>query len=168
MIDREMNRKPFRKKKLSKEEGIQKLKHYCGYAERSHQDARQKAYSLGLWKNEVEEIVAWLISEKYLDEERYATQFASSHLNQKKWGRVKITYELKQRQVSSWCIKNALKQINEEEYLRIFQKLAGDKWALLNGEGDKFAKKRKLQDYLLQKGFERDLVIGELKKISAD
>lgn len=168
MIDRDMSRRPLRKKKLTKEEGIQKLKHYCGYAERSHQDARQKAYALGLWKNEVEEIVAWLISEKYLDEERYATQFARSHLNQKKWGRVKITYELKQRQVSNWCIKNALKQINEEEYRQILQKLAEDKWALLSGEENAFARKKKLQDYLVQKGFERDLVFAELKKISTE
>ena len=109
-----------------------------------------------------------LISEKYLDEERYATQFARSHLNQKKWGRVKISYELKQRQVSNWCIKNALKQINEEEYMQVFRKLAEDKWELLSGEENEFSRKKKLQDYLVQKGFERDLVFAELKKISTE
>lgn len=151
----------IQRKYLTKEQALQKLKHYCGYQERCHSEVKEKLYALGVWKKDQEEIISTLIEENYLNEERFAIQFAGGHFRMKQWGRVKIKYELKQKQVSEYCIKKALKEIDEAAYAKTLQKLATQKWALLKGEKNSFTKKRKLQDYLLQKGYELGLV-GEM------
>jgi len=107
------------KKQLTKEQALQKLKHYCGYQERCHSEVREKLYQLGVWKKDHDEITAALIEQGYLNEERFAIAFAGGRFRQKEWGRIKIKYELKQKQVSDYSIKKALKQINEEEYSKV-------------------------------------------------
>jgi len=147
------------RKQLTKEQALQKAKHYCGYQERSHTEVKEKLYSYGLYKQQVEELLSQLIEENYLNEERFAIQFAGGRFRMKQWGRVKIKYELKQKRVSEYCIKVAMKEIDEEDYLKTLQKLADKKWASVKGEGvNHFVKLSKTTDYLLQKGYESDLI----------
>ena len=77
----------------------------------------------------------------------------------KQWGKVKIKYELKQKGVSEYCIKKGLKEIDEEEYLKTLNKLLDEKSSTLKTEKNMLIKKRKISDYLLQKGYERDLIM---------
>ena len=90
-----------RAKRIDKEQAFQKLKHYCGYQERSHQEAKEKLYSFGLYKQEVEELLSRLIEENYLNEERFAVAFAGGKFRMKGWGKVKILHALKEKRVSS-------------------------------------------------------------------
>jgi regulatory protein len=142
----------------SKEEALQKVKQYCAYQERCHSEVKEKLYSLGMNKNEVDELLSELISDNYLNEERFAIQFAGGKFRIKQWGRIKIKYALKQKQVSEYCIKKALKAIDENDYAKAAEKLFEQKLKTLKAEKNIFIKKRKLQDHLLQKGFETDLV----------
>ena len=153
------------KKQLTKEQALQKLKHYCGYQERCHSEVKEKLYSLGVWKKEQDEIIAALIEEKYLDEERFAIAFAGGRFRLKQWGRVKIKYELKQKQVSEYSIKKALKLIDEADYLKVLQKLATEKYAILKDE-QYLLRKKKTMDYLLGKGFEMELVRRMIEKVN--
>ncbi|WP_207511275.1 regulatory protein RecX [Longitalea luteola] len=157
-----------RKQQLTKEQALQKLRHYCAYQERSHAEAKEKLYSFGLRKQMVEESLAQLIEEDYLNEERFAIQFAGGKFRMKQWGRVKIIHALKQKQVSTYCINRALKEIDEADYKRTLRKLAEQKWNSVTGEGvNGFVKMGKTTDFLLQKGYEPELikhVIAELKK----
>ena len=147
------------KKQLTKEQALQKLKHYCAYQERSHAEVKEKLYSFGLRKQVVEETLSQLIEEDYLNEERFAVQYAGGKFRMKQWGRIKIKHALKQKQVSEYCIKKALKEIDEQAYLTTLQKLAGQKWRTIKGPGvNAFVKMGKTTDYLLQKGYESDLV----------
>ncbi|MBS1663894.1 MAG: RecX family transcriptional regulator [Bacteroidetes bacterium] len=150
----------FRRGALSLEQALQKARHYCGYQERCHSEVQEKLYSFGLRKNDVEQALATLIEENYLNEERFALQFAGGRFRLKGWGRVRIKYELKQKHVSEYCIKKALAAIGEEDYERTLQKLAEQRWEALKDEENAFARKQKLQDYLLRKGYESDLVIA--------
>jgi regulatory protein len=145
------------RKQLSNEQALQKLKHYCGYQERSHGEVKEKLYSLGVWKKDHDEIMATLIEENYLNEERFALAFAGGKFRMKQWGRVKIKYELKQRQVSEYSIKKALKQFDEDEYMASLKKLAENKYASLKGE-QYLVRKKKTIDYLMQKGYEPGLI----------
>ena len=145
------------KQQLTKEQALQKLKHYCAYQERCHSEVKEKLYNLGVWKKDHDEIIAALIEENYLNEERFAIAYAGGKFRVKQWGRVKIRYELKQKQVSEYSIKKALKQIDDEEYLSVLNKLAKEKYAALKGE-QYLVRKKKTMDYLLAKGFETDLV----------
>ena len=149
---------PYPQGRVSREKALQKLKHFCGYQERSHADVKQKLYSLGLFKNEVEEIITQLIEEGYLNEQRFATQFASGKFRIKGWGRQKISYELRQKQISEFCIKKALTELDEAEYLKVFSRLAEKKWNSLHTEKNIFVRKNKCQQYLLQRGFETSLI----------
>ena len=152
-------------KKLTPEQAFQKARHYCGYQERCHAEVKEKLYSFGLWKTDVEILLSRLIEENYLNEERFAQQFAGGKFRIKQWGRVKIKYALKQKQVSEYCIKKALSAIPEMDYTRTLQKLFDQKLKTLRSEKNVFIKKRKLQDHLLQKGFESRLVSGLLSKL---
>ena len=153
------------KKYLTKEQALQKAKHYCGYQERSHTEVKEKLYALGLRKQEVEESLSQLIEEDYLNEERYACQFAGGHFRMKQWGRVKITWELKQKRVSEYCIKKGLREIDEADYIKTLSKLTAAKWGTLKTENNLFVKLRKMQDYLLQKGYETGLIKDAIDEV---
>ncbi len=152
------------KKYLTKEQALQKLKHYCAYQERCHSEVKEKLYTLGVWKKEHDEITATLIEENYLNEERFAIAFASGRFRIKQWGKVKIKYELKQKQVSEYSIKKALKQIDEDEYLRVLSKLAKEKYTSLKAE-QYLVRKKKTMDYLMGKGYEMELVRGAVERV---
>jgi regulatory protein len=144
--------------KLTPQQALPKLKKYCAYQERCHREVQEKLYSYGIYKNDAQEIISRLIDEGYLNEERFALQYASGKFRIKKWGKVKIKYQLKQKGVSEYCIKKALLSIDKADYKKVFYKLADAKLATLKSEKNIFIKKRKLQDFLLQKGFEIDLI----------
>ncbi len=148
----------MQKKYLTKEQALQKLKHYCGYQERCHSEVVNKLYDLGVYKNEHDEILSTLIQENYLNEERFAIQFAGGKFRVKHWGKIKIKYELKSKQISEYCIKKALATITTADYLQTAQKLFDAKRNLLKSEKNIFTKKRKLQDYLMQKGYEISVI----------
>lgn len=149
------------KKALTPEQTLQKLRHYCAYQERSHQDVREKLQQLKCAKKEQEVIVASLIEDDYLNEERFALAFAGGKWRAKHWGRYRIRYELQQKKVSDYCIKKALEQIDEEEYRAVLLRIAADKYAALV-EHQYMIRYKKTTDYLISKGFEPALVSAAL------
>ena len=153
------------KKYFSKEEALQKAKQYCAYQERCHSEVKDKLYSFGLHKKDVDELLSELISDNYLNEERFAIQYAGGKFRIKQWGRVKIKYALKQKQVSEYCIKKALKHIDENDYNKTAKKLFDQKLKTLKAEKNIFSRKKKLQDHLIQKGYESAIVSNLLSSL---
>ncbi len=144
--------------RTSPEKALQKLKHFCGYQERSHAEVRQKLYTLGLFKPEVEELISRLIEEEYLNEERFARMFASAKSRIRGWGKQKIRHELRQKGVSAFCINQALNALDEAEYAARFDRLAHKKWDALRKEKNIFVRKNKWQQFLLQRGYEPAII----------
>lgn len=140
------------------EKALQKIKQYCAYQERNHRETKEKLYSFGLYKNEVEQLLAQLVEENYLNEERFAIVYAGGKFRIKQWGKLKIKYELKQKLLSEYCIRTALNSIDAADYQKTLHKLASAKLKTLKTEKNSFVKKRKLQQYLMQKGFEPALI----------
>jgi regulatory protein len=145
------------KQSLTKEQALQKLKHYCGYQERCHSEVRDKLFDLGVYRKYHDEIISSLIEENYLNEERFAIAFAGGKWRMQRWGRVKIRYELKQKQLSEYCIKKAMKEIDDEEYIKVLQKLVADRYASLKKE-QYLVRKKKTIDYLINRGFESSMI----------
>lgn len=141
-------------KTLSPEQALQKARHYCGYQERCHSEVQEKLYSFGLRKPQVDAVLAMLIEENYLNEERFAIQYAGGHFRLKQWGKVRIRYQLKQKQVSEYCIKKALAGIDDEDYARTLARLAEQKWEKLDPATAFPFRRKQLQEYLLGKGYE--------------
>jgi regulatory protein len=156
----------IRGKQLSKEQALQKLRHYCSYQERCHAEVKEKLYSFGLFKQVVEECISQLIEEDYLNEERFAIQFAGGKFRMKQWGRAKIKHELKMKRVSEYCIRKGLQEIDEEQYLKTASKLAAQKWRTIKGQGiTRFVKTQKTTVWLMQKGFEPEVIRKALAEI---
>ena len=147
------------------EQAINKIKQYCAYQERCHAEVKDKLYSFGLHRKDVDEIIVLLIGENYLNEERFAIHYAGGKFRMNHWGKNKIKQALKQKQVSDYCIKKALKEIDDADYIKTFEKLVEQKMNLLKSEKNIFAKKKKLQDHLLLKGYESELIYKEVAKI---
>jgi regulatory protein len=144
---------------------LEKLKRFCSYQERSHSEVKAKLRQLGIWGNDAGEIMATLIGEDYLNEERFARSFARGKFRMKNWGRKKIVQSLRFKQVSDYCIVKGLEEIDAGEYEQTLRKLACQKYDSLKTE--QFLRRQyKTTQYLLAKGYEPDLVrevIGELK-----
>ena len=149
----------LQKKHLTKEQAIQKLRQYCAYQERSHSEEKQKLWELGVWKSEHDEIISSLIEDDYLNEERFAKAFVGGKFRMKDWGRKKIYYGLKEKGVSDYLIKRAMKEIDDEAYRKTLADLAKKKFESLK-EDQYLVRKKKTMDYLLQKGYEPELVSG--------
>jgi regulatory protein len=145
-------------------EGKSRGAKYCALQERSQQQLRDKLYDWGLYGDEVEEVISWLISEDFINEERFAQSYARGHFNQKKWGRIKIKQGLEQKKISAYCIKIGLKEIDDEAYQNTINSLLEKKWKTLK-ESNQYIKKQKAVRYLLQKGYESDLVWESVKTL---
>lgn len=153
------------RKNIGTEKALQKIKHFCSYQERSHQEVKDKLYSFGLYKEDVEALLSQMIEENYLNEERYAIAFAGGKFRIKKWGKRKIRYELQQKRVSAFCVKLALASINETEYIGTLEKLFEEKRASLKSEKNIFIKKQRISSFLMQRGFEPALISGFINKM---
>lgn len=155
----------MQKKHLTKEQAIQKLRQYCAYQERSHSEVKQKLWDLGVWRPEHDEIISSLIEDDYLNEERFAKQYVGGKFRMKDWGRKKIYFGLKEKGISDYLIKQAMKEIDEEVYHKTLRDLAEKKYNSLKGE-QYLMRKKKTADYLLQKGYEPALVTGMVNSFS--
>lgn len=148
--------------KLDKKVALAKAEHYCAYQERSQQEVRDKLYEWGLWSNDVEETISELIQTNFLNEERFALAYVSGKFNIKHWGKIKIKQGLKLKRVPDKMISNALKTINQDDYLKTILESAEKKLKVIP-EKDAFKRKYKLINYLLGKGYENDLILEVLK-----
>ena len=155
------------KKRLGKDQAITSIKRFCAYQERAQQEVRDKLYEYGMSKDEVEEILSNLISENFLNEERFAVQFAGGHFRIKGWGKVKINHALKQKRVSAYNIKKALQSIDLDAYEKTLEALANKKWNSLKGERG-LSKMAKTQAFLYQRGFEPQLIQHFLQKLNKE
>lgn len=135
------------------------LEHFCAYQERTHREVEQKLQKMGMIPEVQEQIIIHLIQENYLNEERFARNFARGKFNQNDWGRMKITKALYTKGVSKVNIELGMQEIDPEAYTIKLKKLSLKKWESL--KGNQFAKKQKVYNYLMQKGYESAL-IGEV------
>jgi len=152
------------KKYLSKEEALKKLQHYCAYQDRCHSEVRSKLISLGIYGDDLEDIIVALIEEKFLDEERFARSFARGKHRFKHWGRNRIKQELKIRDISAYCIRKALEEIEGEQYEINLREFLERKDKLLK-ESNPFKRRKKLAQYAFYRGFETELVWRVVKEL---
>jgi regulatory protein len=144
-----------------------KLEHYCAYQERCHDEVILKLRSMALNSVEIDEVVVHLIENNFLNEERFACSFARGKFRIKKWGKIRIVNELKFRTISQYNINQALKEIDEGEYLSTFHSLSELTWNTIT-EKNKLKKRKKFCDYLLRKGWESNMIYEKVKEFEND
>jgi regulatory protein len=144
-------------KKLTPNQALLKAANFCAYQERCHAEVYEKLNEWGIWDDDASAIVLQLIEQNYLNEERFAIAFAGGKFRVKKWGRIKIKNELKQRDISEYCIKKAMLEIDDWTYEQTIIALAQKKWEETK-ENNLFKKKAKVAAYLIGKGYESELI----------
>lgn len=152
----------WRVQKLTPQQAFLKLAKYCAYQERCHDEVRKKLADYGVWGDDAMEITAKLIEHNYLNEERFAIAYAGGKFRTKQWGRIRIIRELKLRHVSEYCIRKALGELDDDIYMQTLHELAEEKYNSVKGSQD-FIRKQKTARYLIEKGYENDLVWDTLK-----
>lgn len=135
----------------------EKARKYCAYQERCHKELRTKLFELGADSELVEQVITKMIEENFLHEERFAKAFAGGKFRQKQWGKNKITQELKMRQISPYCIKIALMEIPDDDYLATLRKEVEKRMGQKKNINNRYAL-HKIAKQLVSKGFESDIV----------
>lgn len=138
-----------------------KITRYCAYQDRCDYEVREKLYAFGLAENDVDEMIDYLIDEKYLDEERFVEHYVKGKFNMKRWGRMKIIAGLRSKRVSEKLIDKYLSAIEEKTYLATLKKLFELKNKALKEE-DPLKRKQKIAMHLQSKGYELGLVMDLL------
>ncbi|HLP12845.1 MAG TPA: regulatory protein RecX [Flavobacteriales bacterium] len=151
-------------KKYTPAQARTKIESWCAYQERSHYEVKEKLYSWGLYSTDVNEIISHLISNNFLNEERFAEAFVSGKFKIKGWGRNKIKQALKLKKVSDPNIKNAFKQLDADDYFKKLKSIAVKKNKLIK-ENNHLKRKFKLVSFLATKGYEHDLINEVVKEV---
>ena len=146
-----------------KSEAKIKLARYCAYQERSQKEVRTRLSDLGIYGDLAEEIISELISDNYINEERFARTFIGGKFRVKKWGRNKILQAIKPYDISDYCIKKGLDEIDEQEYQNTLESVLRRKDQSLTEE-NLYQRRNKIAKYAISRGFEPDLVWDWLKQ----
>ena len=141
------------------------MQKFCDYQERCHKDVHIKLREFNLYEDEKNEIINELITQNYLNEERYAKAYAGGKFRQNEWGKIKIINELKFKQVSPYNIKSALQEINDDDYKKTLLHLIEKKAKTLPKSLKDYQKKYKVTEYLMQKGYEYEWIQNCLNEI---
>ena len=141
---------------------LAKAERYCAYQDRSQHEVRNKLYEWGLWTDAVENIIVHLISDNFLNEERFAKSYTQGKFKQKGWGKIKIKQGLKLKKIPDGLLKKALQTIDGDDYFAMLTKIISKKAALLT-EKDPYKRRYKLQQYAFSRGYESDLINDVLK-----
>ena len=157
-----LQRKP---KSTTPEVALQKLQSYCAYQERCHQEVAAKLYEFGIVGDTADAVVAQLIEDDFLNEERFAVSYARGKFRIKSWGKIRIRQGLKQHRIPDYSIQRAMEAVDTEgSYLEVLQNVLEKK---APDYADDPQRKSKLAAYGISRGFESDLVWEVLKTFQA-
>ncbi len=149
---------------LSKEDALYHMQKICSLQDRCSSEIRTRLIEHGVYGVELEQVLAELIVDNFLNEERFAKAYVSGKFKIKRWGKIKIRQGLKYRQISDYSIKKGMKEIDPEDYLITLINLLEKKNSVLRAK-DKWDRIKKLTSYAQQKGYEYDIIKKALAEI---
>jgi regulatory protein len=149
-------------KRLQPEEALLKAQQFCAWQERCHSEVRHKLLEWGIFGDQLEEIIASLIIDDFLNESRFACAYARGKFRLKGWGKIRIIRELRLRKISENCIREAFQEIDSNEYKEALIAIISKKAKEIAGESN-FELNQKLLRFALQRGFESALVLDILR-----
>ena len=106
---------------------VEKIQSYCLYQERCIKEVKNKLFLFKASPKFVNDLTKHLIENDYINEERFSEMFIQGKLRIKKWGRIKLKYELKLKGIDAKIIDAKINKIKEEEYLNYFNQFSRKK-----------------------------------------
>ena len=149
-------------RELSEPEALNKAAAYCTTCERCISEVTAKLVSWGVAPVAQQRIIDRLQHENFISEERYSRAFVNDKLRFNRWGRIKITAALREKRLPGNLIKEALEQIDDEEYMKILREVVAAKHRELRGKDD-YASKQKILRFAASRGFEPALIMQTIK-----
>lgn len=149
--------------RLTADQILDKMAKYCAYQERSVKEVTDKLKTFEISEKDREEIINYLLDNKFVNDERFAHAFVRGKINQSGWGVNKIRFHLIQKGVSKEIIDEALQSFDEEAYRQRLVEVLKAKAKTVKAAND-FERNRKLAAYAIQKGFETPLVWEVIRK----
>lgn len=152
--------------KLSKDEKVilEKMRSYCMYQERCILEVKKKLSRLHVVPKSKSKIIDRLIEDNYLNEVRFSKSFIQGKLRIKKWGRIKLNYELSIRGIKKFIIDEEINKISKEDYYQYFNEFSNNKIKTLTGSKEQ--KKRSFVNYFTYRGWENNLIYEKLNEIN--
>jgi regulatory protein len=142
----------------TEEEAYLKLSALCAMSEQCCHDMMQKMRRWELAEELAERVVARLVKERFIDEERYARAFVRDKFRYNHWGRVRIEQELKRKKIAQRHIDEALEEIDEKDNLKALREMIQKKRPSVKGKNE-YEIKGKLIRFALGRGFQMDDII---------
>ncbi len=142
---------------MTYKQALVKAAAYCAYQERTQHQVRTKAREWELEPDEVEELVAEMVTQKFVDEERYARSYVRGKYAARRWGRRLLVQGLREQKLSEYCIRAGMSEIDPDVYWEKLLELAAKKVRGVAGESHPMKRKAKVLAYLASKGYESDL-----------
>lgn len=135
----------------------QKAAAYCAASEKCTFDVLKKLSDWEAPEDSREEIINRLKAEKFIDDERYTRAYVNDKFKYNKWGKVKIRYHLRHKNIPDGFIYNALDEIDETLYTSILEDLLNTKQKSVKAKSP-YDKKVKLVRFASGRGFEPELI----------
>lgn len=156
-----------KKKYYTTKDALLAMEKYCAKQERCQQEVRTKLIQGGIYGDELEGVIADLISSGFIDETRYTRQYVSGKFKINKWGRLKISQALQLKDISDYCIQVGLKEIGEDDYIDTIRQLTLKKIQNKTTLKMNWTERIKVFQYLLSKGYEKEVVNPILDEFTA-
>jgi regulatory protein len=144
---------------ISAKAALSKVQFICSKQEKCCSDIRKKLQNWNISLDDQDEIIQSLIEDKFIDESRFTNFYVRDKYKFNKWGRIKISYHLKHKQIPEYIINEALNQINSEEYRENLHDILQSKLRSLKDD-DVYQLKTKLYRFAQSRGFESQLSLN--------
>jgi len=149
---------------MTVKEAKEKVMQMCSRRECCRKDIIDKAVSWGCTPAEARELVDFLVEQKFVDERRYTEVFVKDKLRFNKWGKVKITYMLRNQNIDKNIMTDILTEIDEAEYLQILTTELQKKCKTIK-DVNHYEIKRKLFRFAASRGFEPEIINEAISKM---
>ena len=152
------------KKEYSLDELLHKAASYCSISEHCISEVEEKLTAWGISITDKQKIIDRLISEDFINEKRFCTHFVKDKFRFNKWGKIKISYSLKQKGLNNDLINGALQTIDEGEYQEMLASILKTKLEGLKFEYE-YEKQGKLFRFAQSRGFESNVIDRVIRTI---
>ena len=146
---------------------LDKARKICSQQEQCSHDIRLKLIRWGIGSDDSEKIISLLMDEKFIDDVRYCGFFVMDKFRLNKWGRKKIEYALRGKNIPTSTIASALELIDMTEYMDVLRNAIKGKRKGLKAQ-NQFELKGKLFRFAQSRGFETDLIYNVLEESLRD
>ena len=144
-------------KEKTEQDAYLQLAALCAQAEHCQQEMRDKMKRWDIDAATQDRIVARLIKERYVDDERYARAFVKDKIRYNKWGRRKVQQGLWLKHIDDDIQERVLGEVDDSEYLAVLRPLLKQKVRSIRAEND-YERTQKLVRFALGRGFTFDII----------